>query len=214
MSFTVVAPDTAWSQFAECCTHQLNVELWLPKRSEKMQRLHLRPEPAETVPAVLLKTTLVTISFLKSVVCNGLMPPDETVLRQRLHKTPEGECIVLSTALDSFKILSSSPESPRANLQPVAPPLRRGASSISLSCSLPPNSKWQHVLVASWLDSVQQLDGMPSRSSSSGRTSLSSFGLRGILELYQSRLYSSVSMMSWQSGCTKSAHVSHSGWTM
>ena len=39
-------------------------------------------------------------------------------------------------------------------------------------------------------------------------------GLTGIMDWYQSRLSSNVSRMSWQSGCTRSAHVSHSGCTM
>ena len=39
-------------------------------------------------------------------------------------------------------------------------------------------------------------------------------GDTGIIDWYQSRLSSSVSRISWQSGCTRSAHVSHSGCTM
>ncbi|TNN70015.1 hypothetical protein EYF80_019691 [Liparis tanakae] len=39
-------------------------------------------------------------------------------------------------------------------------------------------------------------------------------GLCGMVLWYQSLLSSRVSKMSWASGCTRSPHVSHSGWTM
>ena len=51
-------------------------------------------------------------------------------------------------------------------------------------------------------------------SSSSFRSFELELGLRGIWDWYQSLLSSRASRISWASGWTRSAHVSHKGWTM
>ncbi len=61
--------------------------------------------------------------------------------------------------------------------------------------------------------SCESLDTEPGSSSSRNSLELE-LGLRGIWDWYQSRLSSNASRISWASGWTKSAHVSHNGWTM
>ena len=61
--------------------------------------------------------------------------------------------------------------------------------------------------------SCESLEAEPN-SSSSFKSLEDDVGLGGICDWYQSRLSSRVSKISWAPGWTKSAHVSHKGWTM
>lgn len=80
------------------------------------------------------------------------------------------------------------------------------SSSVSSNWNLsPPPPKWARPPVP-----TAPSDGLPSLWCSSG---LVGEGLRGIMLWYHSRLSSRVSRISWASGWTRSAHVSHSGCT-
>ena len=84
----------------------------------------------------------------------------------------------------------------------------------ALSSSSSVSSNWKLLSVGLFAALTLARSGFGLASSSSRHSTLLSDGLMGILVTYQSRLRSNISRINWQSGCTKSPHVSHNGCTI